>query len=168
MTRQRFGCDKSLFWWLSLILAYPTSSGSVFYLSEWVPSGCPPSCLIPFFCVCVHSTQICCCGSPVSLFFHITCVSQCYFPTKVEAPSVGRPATFWDEWRWRDLILACPASCWEWSVFSVFFSFLKSHTPQRDHLLVQLRSHGFPLAGEHGTPDYGPVTSQSLRERLCQ
>lgn len=57
------------------------------------------------------------------------------------------------------MILARPASCWEWSVFSVFVSLLKSHIPQRDHLLVQLRSHGFPLAGEHGTPDYGPVTS---------
>lgn len=149
-------------WQVSLLMAEPDLRLSnrlrQCLLSEWV-DRCPPSCLIPFFRVCVHSTQICPCGSLVLLFFHMTCVSRCYFPTKVEAPSVGRPETLWDEWHWRDLILACPASCWEWSVSSVFVSLLKSHIPQRDHLLVQLRSHGFPLAGEHGTPDYGSVTS---------
>lgn len=114
-------------------------------LSEWV-DRCPPSCLIPFFRVCVHSTQICPCGSLVLLFFHMTCVSRCYFPTKVEAPSVGRPETLWDEWHWRDLILHVPLLAGN-EVFPVSLSLSLSRviSPQRDHLLVQLRSHGFPF-----------------------
>lgn len=89
-------------WQVSLLMAEPELSLSnrlrQCLLSECV-DRCPPSCLIPFFCVCVHSTQICCCGNPVLFFFHITCVSQRYFPTKVEAPSVGRPETL----RWMAL-----------------------------------------------------------------
>ena len=61
-------------WQVSLLMAEPDLRLSnrlrQCLLSEWV-DRCPPSCLIPFFRVCVHSTQICPCGSLVLLFFHI-------------------------------------------------------------------------------------------------
>ena len=151
-------------WRVALLMAEPDLSLSnqlrQRLLSElvgpfWMPTFLPNTL---FLCLCTLHTDLLLWESCVAFLPHYLCFSVLL--SYESGSSFSWEA--WDFLRWMALERFDPGMSrflLGMECIQCLVSFLKSHTPQRDHLLVQLRSHGFPLAGEHGTPDYGPVTS---------